>query len=88
MIGTHDSLTFNTPRYKIFNLFKFLWRTQTKSIEEQIKSGVTYFDIRVRRDKNVWRVCHGLVDFNITFDKLDNILFYFAPYDVRLILES
>ena len=88
MIGTHDSLTFNTPRYKIFNLFKFLWRTQTKSIEEQIKSGVTYFDIRVRRDKNVWRVCHGLVDFKITFDKLDNILFYFAPYDVRLILEK
>ena len=26
-------------------------------------------------------------DFNITFDKLDNILFCFAPYDVRLILE-
>lgn len=87
MIGTHDSLTFNSPKYKIFNLFKFLWRTQNKSIEEQIKSGVTYFDIRVRRDKNVWRACHGLVDFNATFNKLDELLFYFAPYDVRLILE-
>ena len=87
MIGTHDSYTFLPPKIKLFERISFLWRTQSKSIYEQEQLGVSYFDIRIRRSKNVWRVCHGLVDFNITFDKLDNILFYFAPYDVRLILE-
>ena len=87
MIGTHDSFTYLSPRNKIFKLFSFLWRTQTKSLEEQLKLGVQYFDVRVRRSRNKWRVCHGIVDFNLTFNRLSDI-FNYMPGRVRLILEK
>lgn len=87
MIGTHDSYTFLQARNKIYELFSFLWRTQDKNIYQQKEAGVSYFDIRVRRDINKWRVCHGLVDFNLTFKGLEEILNCFSTYKVRIILE-
>lgn len=89
MIGTHDSYTFLPARKKVFEWFSFLWRTQVKSITQQREIGVSYFDIRVRRDGNVWRVCHGLVDFDLTFMDIDSIVLRFAPYQnkIRIILE-
>lgn len=87
MIGTHDSYTFLPARKKLFEWFSFLWRTQVKSIAQQKEIGVTYFDIRVRRDGNVWRVCHGLVDFNLTFKNIEEITNLFSIYKVRIILE-
>lgn len=87
MIGTHDSYTFLPARKKLFEWFSFLWRTQIKNIEQQKEIGVTYFDIRVRRDGNIWRVCHGLVDFNFTFNNIGEILDLFSIYKVRIILE-
>lgn len=95
MIGAHDCFTYLKARYRIFELFAFMWRTQTKSILEQAQAGVIYFDIRVRREKNKWRVCHGLVDFPLTFDTIIDIVRYFntcnainksTPY-LRVILE-
>lgn len=90
MIGTHNSYTYLPPKKKIFNLFSFLWRTQTKSISEQITLGVTYFDIRITRDYKEckWRVCHGLVDFNKTFYSIEHILNTFVPLKVRILLEK
>lgn len=88
MIGTHNSFTYLRAKNKIFELFSFLWRTQVKSIAQQKEIGVTYFDIRVRRDGNVWRVCHGLVDFNKTFKFIEEIISTFNPYRVRILLEK
>lgn len=87
MIGTHDSYTFLKPKWKVLEIFSFLWRTQDKNIKEQKALGVQYFDIRVRRDGSQWRVCHGLVDFWLTFNSLKSILEIFTLYKVRLILE-
>lgn len=87
MIGTHDSYTFLPARKKLFEWFSFLWRTQVKSIAQQKEIGVTYFDVRVRRDGNVWRVCHGLVDFDLTFKSIGEIVNIFSVYKVRIILE-
>lgn len=87
MIGTHDSYTFLPARKKLFEWFSFLWRTQVKSIAQQKEIGVTYFDVRVRRDGNVWRVCHGLVDFDLTFKSIGEIVSIFSVYKVRIILE-
>ena len=87
MIGTHDSYTFLPARKKLFEWFSFLWRTQVKSIAQQKEIGVTYFDVRVRRDGNVWRVCHGLVDFCLTFKSIGEIVNIFSVYKVRIILE-
>lgn len=90
MIGTHNSFTYLSPKKKIFKLFSFLWRTQTKSIKEQILGGVTYFDIRVKRNYKdcTWQVCHGLVDFNKTFESIEEIISTFNPYKVRILLEK
>ena len=88
MIGTHDSYTFLPARKKIFELFSFLWRTQVKNITQQKEIGVTYFDVRVRRDGHVWRVRHGLVDFNKTFKSIEEIISKFNPYRIRILLEK
>lgn len=87
MIGTHNSYTYLNPRYKIFKLFSFMWRTQNKAICKQRNLGVTYFDIRIRRDKGLWRVCHGIVDFNVTFQNIRDILNQFSTDKVRILLE-
>ena len=93
MIGSHDSFTYLEAKYSIFNLFSFLWRAQSLTIGEQIIKGVFYFDIRVRKvskkdsNKYCWRVCHGLVDFDVEFNRIEDILKTFKPYKVRIILE-
>lgn len=93
MIGSHDSFTYLEAKYSIFNLFSFLWRTQSLTIGEQIVKGVFYFDIRVRKvskkdsNKYCWRVCHGLVDFDVEFNRIEDIIKTFKPYKVRIILE-
>lgn len=87
MIGTHDSYTFLPARNKIFEWVSFLWRTQIRSIAQQKERGVSYFDIRVRRDGDMWRVCHGLVDFDLTFDSIEDIVNLYSLYKVRIILE-
>ena len=89
MIGTHDSFTYLKAKHKIYELFSFLWRTQTKSLEEQIENGVTYFDIRVHRTKdNQWELCHGLVNFDKSYQSLVTLLKELARFNVRLILEK
>nr|DAI06237.1 MAG TPA: hypothetical protein [Crassvirales sp.] len=87
MIGTHDSYTFLPARSKLLEWFSFLWRTQVKNIAQQKEIGVSYFDIRVRRDGDIWRVCHGLVDFDLTFDSIEDIVNLYSLYKIRVILE-
>ena len=65
-----------------------MWRTQNKNIKEQKECGVKYFDIRVCLDNGKYRVCHGLVNFNLVFDSLGDILDQFSTYKVRIILEK
>lgn len=89
MIGTHNSYTFLPAKKHWLEWFSFLWRTQVKSIEQQREVGVAYFDIRVRYDKDIsmWRVCHGIVDFNRVFGSLESIAGAFSDKKIRLILE-
>lgn len=87
MIGTHDSYTYLKAKNKLLEKLSFLWRTQTISIAEQKALGVKYFDVRIRRDKDKWRVCHGLVDFDLTFKTIKGILSKFPVSKVRIILE-
>lgn len=87
MIGTHNSLTYLPAKYKFYELFSFLWRTQNKNLYEQIQLGVTYFDIRVRFKDGKWVVCHGLVDLDLEYEHLKDIIEAFTPNKVRIILE-
>lgn len=60
MIASHNTYTCFRPRYKFFNLFKWLWKCQDWEYDG---TDVTMIDIRVRKDKRgrIW-YCHGIVD--------------------------
>lgn len=87
MIASHDTFTFLPACKKWLEWFSFAWRTQTKDIYEQLSAGVEYFDIRVRRDNNKWRVCHGMVDLERVYPSLSYIARQFPYQYLRIILE-
>lgn len=70
MLGSHNSYTYKKALNKIFEAFNFLWRCQTKSLQDQYKNGVRYFDIRIYRKKNAWGFAHGLVNLYGGFGNL------------------
>ena len=59
--GTHDSMS-------LFGIC--CARTQTWTLVEQMKAGLRYFDIRLRRINNTLRAYHGFVDQKETFDSI------------------
>ena len=82
MLGTHDSFTYFKANSWAVNLISKYWRCQEKSITEQYKLGVRFFDVRIKRDtqqgKKVWRCCHGLAEFPKIFMSIDAICNYFT----------
>lgn len=68
ILGSHNSMTYLKPSKWYQRLARFCYRNQSISLCEQIKAGVCYFDIRVRKNKDdKWVFAHGLVEFK--FDK-------------------
>ena len=59
--GTHDSCS-------LFGIC--CARTQTWSLVEQMRAGLRYFDIRLRRINDTLRAYHGFVDQKETFDHI------------------
>jgi len=59
--GTHDSCS-------LFGIC--CARTQTWSLVEQMRAGLRYFDIRLRRIDDTLRAYHGFVDQKETFDRI------------------
>jgi len=59
--GTHDSMS-------LFGIC--CARTQTWTLVEQMKAGLRYFDIRLRRIDNSLRAYHGFVDQKENFDSI------------------
>ena len=77
MLGSHDSYTYMEARNPLVNAVSGTWRTQSKSINEQYKAGVRFFDVRVCRDGDRWRCCHGAAEFDKVFSSLKAICNYF-----------
>ena len=48
MIATHNTLTYNNATNPLVQMCGRWWRCQNLSVEEQIKAGAGYLDIRVR----------------------------------------
>lgn len=92
MIGSHDSFTYCKSTSWWYNHAKKYWKTQRRSIEEQYKWGVRFFDIRVYRDGNIWRTCHGVVNLTKCFNSLKEICEYMktaCPTAIyRIVLEK
>ena len=59
--GTHDSMS-------LFGIC--CARTQTWTLVEQMKAGLRFFDIRLRRINDTLRAYHGFVDQKETFDSI------------------
>ena len=59
--GTHDSCS-------LFGIC--CARTQTWTLVEQMRAGLRFFDIRLRRIDNTLRAYHGFVDQKETFDRI------------------
>ena len=56
--GTHDTGAYSAS---------FVAKTQDKNIEQQLNSGIRFFDIRLVHDNGVLKLCHGKEVFNSTF---------------------
>ena len=59
--GTHDSLS-------LFGIC--CARTQTWTLVEQMKAGIRYFDVRLRRINDTLRAYHAFVDQKEMFDSI------------------
>ena len=66
--GTHDSCTYQIKG--IGKLVSYAARTQSWNLEQQMKAGLRYFDIRLRSYKNTLHCFHGPIDLIQTFDSI------------------
>ena len=95
MLGSHNSFTYLEANNRLYAQFPIVWRCQYKTIQQQYKDGVRFFDVRVKLEKkagkNMWRVAHGIVDLPQLFTSIKNIFNYFKTLPgskFRLILED
>lgn len=88
MVGSHNSLTYMSTKNVFMGLFKFFYRCQTKTLEQQLQYGIRCFDVRVKLD-NDWNWCfaHGIVKFKTNVYQIFDIL-NSNKCHVRLIFEE
>lgn len=95
MLGSHNSLSFATPKKWWGKLFRFVGKCQSKDIKEQYELGVRYFDIRIKFDGDNAVSAHGPIVFNCDIYeqlvKLLTVCMYTTkeenPVYIRVILE-
>ena len=64
--GTHDSCAYQMKG--LMKIFSFVAKTQNWNLSEQMKSGIRFFDIRLRLFNNTLHSFHGPVNLILTFD--------------------
>lgn len=89
MIGAHNTLSAYRPRKWWMKPFAFVYKCQRKNLYELIDNGVTFFDIRIRYDRDNIRACHGVADFDVNVSyTLWHIVDFLDRPVIRLILEK
>lgn len=101
MLGSHNSYTYlKGVNGSLYNRFVKYWRCQTKTIQEQYKAGVRFFDIRVctenvkigDKERVMWRSCHGKVNVDNLFTTLSILCKQFqslgSDVKIRILLEK
>lgn len=61
--GTHDSMAHKANLDSVDNT-----RTQSLSLEDQLKAGIRYIDIRLKYSENSFDIHHGIVYVGYNFD--------------------
>ena len=68
ILGSHNTMTYLTPKKWWMKLGKFIAKCQNKTIEEQYKAGARWFDLRIAFPDNNSQprlpfFSHGLIDY-------------------------
>lgn len=92
-IGSHNSISYITPRKWWMKLFTWAARCQEISIEEQFKTGVRLFDFRYKINiKNQATYAHGIIEYNIDIDEplifLNELSTQDDPIYIRILQEN
>lgn len=89
-IGTHNSMTYLSPKKWYLYPFQFLAKCQSKTVEEQYNEGIRLFDIRISYTKNKEiEFRHGLLAYKGNVYKTLNYLnSQKNKVKVRIILEK
>lgn len=87
MIASHNSWTFRRPVKWWMRLLNFMGRCQSKCIHDQLKLGITLFDLRIRFHDGAPHIHHGFFDYG-ELDRKDLKLIYDYDCGVRILLES
>ena len=62
VLGSHNTMSYLPPTKWWQYILRPVYRCQIKTLKQQIESGVTYFDLRIRESKsNTWVFAHGCV---------------------------
>ncbi|CZT16902.1 uncharacterized protein RCC_02737 [Ramularia collo-cygni] len=73
--GTHDSATYTRP-------WPFV-STQDLSIQEQLNSGIRYFDLRVGLRNDVPEMCHGVAFLGLQLSDVLDVMYAFLEQHPR-----
>ncbi len=91
VLGSHNTMSYLPPAKWWQHILRPFYRCQVKTLEQQIESGVTYFDLRIREGKpNQWVFAHGCVTFKgCSLREAINIISNRVPNaTIRLIYEG
>lgn len=87
MIGSHNSMSYLPPK-NLWGKITRLWnKCQDKTLEEQYRDGVEYFDICINLYNEEWHFVHNKVDYGV----VDNFIWkYIGERDIpiRLIYDQ
>lgn len=87
MIGSHNSMSYLPPK-NLWGKITRLWnKCQDKTLEEQYRDKVRYFDIRINLYGDEWHFVHNKVDFGL----VDNYIWKYIGKNnitIRLIYDQ
>ena len=72
-IGTHNSATGEKSSGFLSRLGKIFAKCQRKTLSEQLNSGITWFDLRVKEKEDTWVFAHGLWRSKMTVKEAMNL---------------
>lgn len=60
--GSNNSMSYLRPQWYL-RPFSWIWRHQTKTIDEQLNAGARAFDLRIVKKRNGWAFASGMATF-------------------------
>lgn len=79
--GTHDTMAYNNHL-----IFGDISRTQSMTLEQQLRSGIRYLDIRLNHKGDHFQLHHGSIDLGYNFDDvMRKIIVFLQKYPTETV---